>query len=61
MATVRKTEDGLFDDIDMERVVTDPDYRRRVIGLLRRERVLAQAQQDGAAEDSAGEEAGEED
>jgi hypothetical protein len=28
-----------FDDIDMERVVIDPDYRRIVIRRLRRNRV----------------------
>lgn len=31
-------------DIDMDRVVADADYRRRVIHRLRQERLLAEAQ-----------------
>lgn len=37
-------EDREFlDDIDMDRVVADPDYRRRIVGRLRRGRMLAEA------------------
>lgn len=35
------TDDGI-DDIDMDRVVIDPDYRRRVIDGLRRSRLRSQ-------------------
>lgn len=38
-------------DIDMDRVVTDRDYRRRVIHKLRQERLLAEAHKIARAED----------
>ena len=44
MTPALKSEARLADDIDMERVVADADYRRRVVGRLRRERILARAQ-----------------
>ena len=43
MAVALKPEESFSDEIDMERVVADPDYRRRVISRLRRERRSAQA------------------
>jgi hypothetical protein len=48
-------------DIDMDRVVADRDYRRRVIHRLRQERLLAEAQLITKAEDSFESGAGEED
>jgi len=39
-------------DIDMDRVVADRDYRRRVIHRLRQERLLAEAQKSHKAHDS---------
>ncbi len=36
------------DDIDMDRVVIDPDYRRRVLADLRRSRLTEQAQASGS-------------
>jgi len=36
-------EAGALHDIDMERVVADAEYRRRVIHRLRRERRMAEA------------------
>jgi hypothetical protein len=38
-------------DIDMDRVVADRDYRRRVIHRLRQERMLAEAQKTILAHD----------
>ena len=43
MAAALKPEESFSEDIDMERVVADPDYRRRVISRLRRERRSAQS------------------
>jgi hypothetical protein len=37
-------DESLSDEIDMERVVADSEYRRRVISRLRRERRSAKAQ-----------------
>ena len=36
-------ERGADDDIDMDRVVIDPDYRQRVVIRLRRDRQLAES------------------
>jgi hypothetical protein len=44
-------DESLSDEIDMERVVADSDYRRRVISRLRRERRVAKAQVSDAAAD----------
>jgi hypothetical protein len=38
-------------DIDMDRVVADRDYRRRVIHKLRQERLLAEAHKIARADD----------
>jgi hypothetical protein len=38
-------------DIDMDRVVADRDYRRRVIHRLRQERILAEAQKTARVHD----------
>ena len=45
-------------EIDMERVVADPEYRRRVITRLRRVRLLARVPQGGddASDSAAGDE-----
>ncbi|HXQ50543.1 MAG TPA: hypothetical protein VN802_05575 [Stellaceae bacterium] len=62
MASALSDDEIPSGEIDMERVVADPIYRRRVISRLRRERILAKAQ---ASEDDAfealSEAAGEED
>ena len=56
MPAALRSEESLSDEIDMERVVADPDYRRRVISRLRRERRYARAQViDDAADLAAGE------
>jgi hypothetical protein len=44
MAGAFGSEEGHSDDIDMERVVADPDYRRSVISRLRRERLYHRTQ-----------------
>jgi hypothetical protein len=49
-------EESLSDEIDMERVVADSDYRRRVISRLRRERRVAKAQVSDDAADPGAEE-----
>ncbi len=57
MPAALKSDESFTDEIDMERVVADPDYRRRVISRLRRERRYARAQViDDAADLAAGEE-----
>lgn len=38
-------------EIDMDRVVADREYRRRVIHRLRQERLLAEAHKTAKAED----------
>ncbi len=38
-------------DIDMDRIVADREYRRRVIHRLRQERILAEAQKAARADD----------
>jgi hypothetical protein len=45
-------------EIDMERVVNDPEYRRRVISRLKRVRLLARVPQGGddASDYAAGDE-----
>jgi hypothetical protein len=48
-------------DIDMDRVVADSDYRRRVIHRLRQERLLAEAHKVAKAEDPLDSWLGEED
>lgn len=50
MVSALRDEEVSSGEIDMERVVADPVYRRRVISRLRRERILAKAQ---ASEDDA--------
>jgi hypothetical protein len=42
MAAALKPEESFSDEIDMERVVSDAEYRRQVISRLRRERRFAQ-------------------
>lgn len=42
MAASDEGWDSDNDALDMERVVIDPDYRRRVIGQLRRRRAQAE-------------------
>jgi hypothetical protein len=42
MAAALKPEESFSDEIDMERVVSDAEYRRQVISRLRRERRSAQ-------------------
>jgi hypothetical protein len=44
MPELFREEADLSDDIDMDRIVADPEYRRRVVSRLRRERLLAEAQ-----------------
>ena len=48
-AALREEIDGTH-DIDMERVVADPEYRRRVVARLRQARLLAEAQRPKAAD-----------
>ena len=50
MAAALKSDESLTDEIDMERVVADSEYRRQVISRLRRERRFVKAQT--AAEDA---------
>ena len=38
-------------DIDMDRIVADREYRRRVIHRLRQERILAEAQKTARIDD----------
>ena len=59
MAAALKSDESLTDEIDMERVVADADYRRRIISRLRRERRFAMAQT--GAEDAVDSIGGEED
>ena len=40
---IRDGEAG-FDEIDMDRIVADAEYRRQIISRLRRERRMADAQ-----------------
>ncbi len=47
-------EDALAGDIDMDRVVADPHYRRQLIDRLRRERLEIRSRRD--APDSAADE-----
>jgi hypothetical protein len=57
MAAALKSDTSLTDEIDMERVVADAEYRRSVIFRLRRERRFAMAQTIAEdAVDSPGEE-----
>ena len=57
MPAALKSDESLSDEIDMERVVADADYRRRVISRLRRERRFAQVQlSDDVADLGAGDE-----
>ena len=56
MPAALKPEESFSDEIDMERVVADPDYRRRVISRLRRERRSAQAFLNDDSADLVGEE-----
>ncbi|HXP29649.1 MAG TPA: hypothetical protein VN832_01075 [Stellaceae bacterium] len=35
---------GAFDEIDMDRIVTDREYRQQIIGRLRRDRMRAEAE-----------------
>ena len=47
MPSALKDSASLAEEIDMDRVVADPEYRRRIITRLRRERILkAQATAD---------------
>jgi hypothetical protein len=57
MAAALNPEESFSDDeIDMERVVADAEYRRHVISRLRRERRFAQAQLIDESVDLVGEE-----
>ena len=56
MAAALNPEESFSDEIDMERVVADAEYRRRVISRLRRERRFAQAQLIDESADLVGEE-----
>jgi hypothetical protein len=56
MPAALKPEESFSDEIDMERVVADPDYRRRVISRLRRERRFAQTLLSDEGADLVGEE-----
>jgi hypothetical protein len=40
---IRDGETG-FDEIDMDRIVADAEYRRQIVTRLRRERRMAEAQ-----------------
>jgi hypothetical protein len=51
MAAVFEPEAENADDVDMERLVADAEYRRRVIHRLRRERLDAAAHRPRAAEE----------
>jgi hypothetical protein len=42
MSGLPPLDDKDFDNLDMDRVVADPDYRRRVIDRLRRDPRLAE-------------------
>jgi len=53
-AAVLEDEDALAGDIDMDRVVADPHYRRQLIDRLRRERLEIRSRRD--APDSAADE-----
>jgi hypothetical protein len=58
MAAALNSDESLTDEIDMERVVADAEYRRRIISRLRRERrsVLAQTSAEESADAAGGEE-----
>jgi hypothetical protein len=45
-AAVLNDEDDWSSDIDMDRVVVDPHYRRQLIDRLRRERLELRARRD---------------
>ncbi len=57
MAQAAKDDEASV-EIDMERVVADSDYRRRIISRLRRVRLMAQTPrgEDDSAETSTGDE-----
>jgi hypothetical protein len=55
----RSTADDDTAEIDMERVVTDPEYRRRIITRLRRVRQMTRTSLEG--DDSADFASGDED
>lgn len=48
MAVAKWGEDRRTDGIDLDRVIVDPDYRRRVMARLRAEAALRPQPQDPA-------------
>jgi len=44
MAGLIRDGEGGFDEIDMDRIVADAEYRRQIVSRLRRERRIAEAQ-----------------
>ena len=44
MAGLTRTVEAGFDEIDMDRIVADAEYRRQIVTRLRRERRMAEAQ-----------------
>ena len=48
MAVAKFGEDWRSDGIDLDRVIVDPDYRRRVMARLRAEAALRPQPQDPA-------------
>jgi len=51
MASALKLEQDSAEDVDMERLVADAEYRRRVIDRLRRERLDAASNRPKAIEE----------
>jgi hypothetical protein len=49
----RGGEEPVFDGIDLDRVIVDPAYRRRVIDRLRAEATTRSASEDEAASSAA--------